>query len=433
MTRPLDGVRVIDLTVVLSGTAVTATLGDLGAEVIRVESRRHFPTATKGPRRVPADVEPLGNTRRGYADRRPGDRPWERNALPALNARGKRSITFEIAEPRGRELFLQLVGISDVLVENNSPGFLERRGIGPDALWAANPELIIARLPGAADYGPAADVRAMGPTFEAWSGLAALRAWAGAGTDIGPDTMYMDATTVPAAVTAVAAALRARRRARPGPAKGCLVVVSQMGVMMDHGAPAYAESDRVAAATRPNDDPHQYPHGVYRSAGADEWVAIAGRDDADWERLCAIVGTDGGGPAPVPPTADLAARRAEAAAIDDWLSAWTVSRTKADIVNRLQHDGVPAAPVLRESEFADDPHVRSRGFFRPVTDPVVGTRPHPGPAWVSRAWAAPATAIAGLGSDNEYVVRELLGWPAAAYAALVADGDLGNEYDDPNR
>jgi crotonobetainyl-CoA:carnitine CoA-transferase CaiB-like acyl-CoA transferase len=138
---PLDGVRVLDLTVAWSGPYVTMLLADFGAEVIRVENPWVFPTSTRGvfprpPKEVVAGATNLNMS--GYPDLDPGERPWNRSAIFTWHSRNKRSMTLDLRKESGREIFLRLVDVSQVLVENNAPATLGRLGIDPELLLARN-------------------------------------------------------------------------------------------------------------------------------------------------------------------------------------------------------------------------------------------------------------------------------------------------------
>jgi crotonobetainyl-CoA:carnitine CoA-transferase CaiB-like acyl-CoA transferase len=429
MTGPLSGLRVIDLTVVLSGTYTTMALADLGAEVIRVESRHHYPSATKGPRRLRVEgLERIGNTRRGYAERDPGDEPWHRSAIGNVNGRGKRSVTMELETDAGRSAFDDLVRRSDVLVENNSANFLERRGLSAATLFGLNRRLVLVRLPGGAPTGALASIKGMGPSFEALAGLRDLRRYPDVPWDRHPETMYMDATTGPAAVAAVLSALRRRRST----GEGASIVVSQLGVMMDHARDAYAEAQapRRPAPPRENFSWEMAPHGVYRCAGDDEWLALACEGDEAWRSLHRILSASR--PTAEPPlgaASTLEERLDRWRAVDDWVTGWTSSRTKHDAFHELQGARVAAAPVLREGELMTDEHMNAVGAFTDLDHPVVGRRRSPGPPWSSSRWRLDERRAAPLlGEDNEYVYREVLGYDDATYRALIEAGEVGTDY-----
>ncbi|HET7719230.1 MAG TPA: CoA transferase, partial [Acidimicrobiales bacterium] len=170
---PLEGVRVLDLTVVWAGPYVTMLLGDLGAEVIRVDNPWLFPSSTKGfaPRLTKELADALGALAGAFPEGDPGEDPWNRHAMFNCHARNKRIVTLDLAKPSGVETFLKLAEISDVVVENNAANVVDKLGIGWDALHARNPRLSMLRMPPMGLFGPYHDYVGFGAHFEALSGL----------------------------------------------------------------------------------------------------------------------------------------------------------------------------------------------------------------------------------------------------------------------
>ena len=171
MGRPLEGIRVVDLTVVWSGPGATALLGDLGAEVIRLEGNNRM------SRQVSAKVTRETIRRTGYhggtyPDRNPEPRPYDRTALFAWHARNKLAACCNLETPEGHQAALDLLAISDVLVENNSNGTLEKLGLGHERLLELNPRLIVARMPPMGMTGPMSRYLGYGPNFNALVGIA---------------------------------------------------------------------------------------------------------------------------------------------------------------------------------------------------------------------------------------------------------------------
>ena len=156
----------------------TMFLADLGAEVIRVDNPYVWPTATRGdgPRPAAAQV-PTAGPLRSYPNDDPGDRPWNRHSMYSAHARNKLGATLDLRTDLGRETFLRLVERSDVLVENNSVGVLDKLGIGWDVLHARNPRLVCVRMPPMGLDGPYAQWLGFGAHFEALCGLTALRGY----------------------------------------------------------------------------------------------------------------------------------------------------------------------------------------------------------------------------------------------------------------
>ncbi len=182
---PLRGIRVLDLTTVWSGPFLTALLADLGAEVIRVETPRVFPPTTKGYVPRPEKNMVLGALARMYGPLAPGreDRPYNRHAMNNSLARGKRSCTLDVRDPEQRELFMRLVAVSDVFVENLKASTLHQLGIHETELLEANPRMIVLRLPRPACPAtgrttPASAASSTGsPVWLHCSGTAARRSW----------------------------------------------------------------------------------------------------------------------------------------------------------------------------------------------------------------------------------------------------------------
>ena len=176
---PLEGVRILDMTVVWAGPYATCLLGDLGADIVRIDNPYVFPSATRGAMaRPPTEmVADIGGIFGGYPDAEPGDRPWNRIALFNAHARNKRSVTLDLRQPSGREAFLRLVDASDVLIENNSVDLLDKLGIGWDEVHARNPRLIMIRMPSVGLEGPYRNYLGFGVNFEALCGLGALRGY----------------------------------------------------------------------------------------------------------------------------------------------------------------------------------------------------------------------------------------------------------------
>ena len=209
---PLRGIRVLDLTTVWSGPYLTALLGDLGAEVIRVETPHVFPPSTKGyvPRPEPNMV--LGALARLYGPLAPGreDRPYNRHAMNNSVSRGKRSCTLDVRFPEQRALFMRLVAKCDVFVENLKSTTLHQMGIHETELLQANPRLIVLRLPPAGLSGDWAHYTGFGGQFDGLTGLAALLGHRGTSVMESPSTQYMDSVTGPAGAFATLAALHYR-------------------------------------------------------------------------------------------------------------------------------------------------------------------------------------------------------------------------------
>lgn len=162
---------------VWAGPYTTMLLGDLGADVIRVESGQRYDVSRGPAARPPKAQLATLSWLAPYPDDEPGERPWNRNAFFNIHARNKRSATIDLRRPEGLAAFLRLVEQADVLVENNSLGVCEKLGIGWDELHRRNPALVMLRMPALGLDGPSAGFVGFGANFEAMCGLTMLRGY----------------------------------------------------------------------------------------------------------------------------------------------------------------------------------------------------------------------------------------------------------------
>ena len=398
---PLNGIRILDLTHVWAGPLATRMLADLGATVVKVEA-----PYSRGPRDW-GEATPLG----GYISGEPGDEPWNVNAIFVKLQRNKQSVSIDLKTDAGRATLLELVELADVLIENFSARAMPSLGLGYEQLAEVNPRIIYVAMPGYGASGPYRDRVAFGPTVEAMSGLTNVVGY-------GPDEPRNTAMALPdpvAAVNATAAVVTAlRRRERTG--QGAFVEMSlhEAGValcgpfLIDHQLGARVE--RIG-----NRHPVMAPHGVYRAAGEDDWIAIACRHDADWRALCDVIGAE------LDPEADLESRHAEHDAIDAGIGSWTQARHKLEAADTLQAAGVPAGPVYTTPDMVADPQVLERAFFVPLE---AGT-PMPGnPIKMDGISPVDWTPCPRLGADNRGVLRDWLGYDDERIDQLERDSVL---------
>jgi crotonobetainyl-CoA:carnitine CoA-transferase CaiB-like acyl-CoA transferase len=420
---PLRGLRVLDLTTVWSGPLVTLHLADLGAEVIRVESPYVFPPTTRGllPRPDPSML--LSVLVGGYGPLAEGqvDRPYNRHSMYNSVNRGKRSCTLDVRHAEQRELFMRLVAVSDVFVENLKMTTLHQVGIHETELLTVNPRLIVLRLPPAGLTGDWAHYTGFGGQFDGLTGLASLCGHAGTELFETPTTQYMDAATGPAGAFAVLAALH--YRAATG--RGQVIELAQSENVLAQLGDVFVNLQLGEEPVRyGNRDPHRAPQGLYPCAD-DRTLALTVVDDESWKAFTGVIGR-----------ADLAkdARLERAAGrlhahdqLDEAITEWSSKLSVVDAFHQLQAAGIAAAPVLDEGSFTSDPQVESRKWIRSLATRDVGSFHHLGHPFrgVPMAWERGAPA---LGEDNEYVMREVLGLDAAAYGRLVREHVVVEDY-----
>ena len=398
--RLLSGVRIADLTIVVAGPTATGALGDLGAEVIKIEN-----IIARGDR---------ATTLPKAADA-PEDRPYNRSNWFADLNRSKKGLTLNFNVPEAREAFLRLVAVSDVVIENFSPRVMPNFGFTYEALQAVRPDLIMASLPGFGSTGPMRNHTSFGPGIEAMTGLGDLTGFPD-GPPLKPGNYVTDYTAGMMAAFVIMAALHYRRRTGKGQH---IELAMRDGALQLIGEPImdFALNGRVQSRIG-NRHPSKAPHGVYPCVGEDKWVAIAVASDEEWGVLCDAIGRP-----------DLAAddrfdtvlgRLAHQDEIDGALSAWTRERDHYAVMHTLQAVGVEAAAVLTTEETGSDPHVAARGFIQTVQLPEVGPARYTRHGYRLAETGAVIQPPPGFGEHNRYVLQELLGYSDADFAALEA-------------
>lgn len=426
---PLEGLRVIDFGDAWAGPYACTLLADAGAEVIRIEDIHRMPANMRGPR-VPA--APF----QGFAGRDPGERPWERFFLYNACERNKQGITLDLKQARGRELFLQLVEQSDVVVTNYAHGGLGTLGLEYDDLRAVNPELIFLLISGYGADGPYANFVALGTTIDAASGHQSLNGYPETAPAETAQGYYADASTACVGFFSVVAALHHQRRT--GEALNIELALSE--VMFAHlGGPiaAYSATGEERAITG-NRDRYSAPQGVYPTAALpaepdtdrrvdDRWIAIACRDDEEWRSLLGVMDPDGLALDERFGTTE--GRLANHDALDELIGAWTVGQEARELMHRLQAAGVPASAVMPDSDIYEDAHVAARSYLREIDHEHAGTFRGPGPIWRSTKHDLGVRRPAnGLGEHNHEILQGRLGVTDEEFAALEAAGVCGERY-----
>lgn len=425
---PLEGIRIADFTNVYAGPYGTMLLADFGAEVIRVESLQYFPSTTRGytPRPSPALLATGSRVVAAYADRDPGERPWNRHAMFNCHARNKLSMTVNLQHREGLEVVQRLVQRSDVVVDNFSAGVMERLGLSYDVLRGWKADIVVMSMPAFGLSGPYRATQAFGIGVEGPCGFTALRGYEDddAYRQI-PTVVHMDTASGPGMAFALLSALHYRDRT----GEGQFIEFAQSENMLPYLAAYFLEAQMTRREHRPmgNHHPRMAPHNVYPCAGDHAWVTIAVADDAEWQRL----GTALGHPAWTRRARfrTVAGRLQHQDELDQALADWTRQHTPAAVTHLLQRHDVAAGPVLSAADAYADPHLRARGFFETVTHPEAGTHDYPGMLWrMSHTPARIRTPACCLGEHNAYVYGDLLGYSADDIARLTRAGHIGDTY-----
>ncbi|EGF90060.1 coA-transferase family III family protein [Asticcacaulis biprosthecium C19] len=374
---PLAGVRVLDFSWALVGSLTTKTLGDLGAEVIKVESRTR-PCLTR------LDVQ-VSASQPGNFD----DKPW----FAHLNT-SKRSLALDMKKPESREVLDPLIEWADVVVENFSPGTMAKLGLDYEKLAKRNPNLIMVSGSVFGQTGPLAAEWGVDGTGAALSGRTFLTGWPDRDPVIPGAVPYGD-VIVPYVMAAMASAALARRHET---GQGCHIDASMYEICVQQMRDEILAAQTGAPPQRQgNDEAGVFWQSVLPARGEDRWIAISAMTQAERDRLQALAG----GP----------------------LEAWTAQHDALELAQRLQAEGIAAAPVQDIEDLMDyDPQVAARQSLVDIEHAHLGVFGHVRtPLILSRDAFAPFRAP-DIGEHNRDVALELSGLTPARFAELEALG-----------
>jgi crotonobetainyl-CoA:carnitine CoA-transferase CaiB-like acyl-CoA transferase len=398
---PFEGLRVVEVTANWAGPIAGRHLGDLGAEVIKVE--HHLRPATRAL---------------WYPGNEPGLRPYNRAGYFNNLNRSKLDVSLDLSTERGRELFLQLIERADVLIENNSARVMPNLGLGWDTLSQRNPRLIMASISGFGASGPERDYVAYGANIEASSGLAAGTGYHDDDTPYRANTFYADPITGNYATIAILAALRARETSGIGQ----WLDLSLNECAASFFGDAFLEYQRTGQIPprRGNRHPIHAPQGAYQTTGDDDWLVLTVRDEADWHALCTLLDRDDWRSDPTLATPE--GRHARHDEIDAAITAWTAPLDHREAAQLLQDAGLPAAPVYANYELVTDSHLHQRQFYIPIDHPEAGVLPFAGFPWkFGRTPAQVRRPAPRFAEHNNHVFGTLLGLTPVDIAQLEAD------------
>jgi crotonobetainyl-CoA:carnitine CoA-transferase CaiB-like acyl-CoA transferase len=378
---PLEGVRVVELTKVWAGPYAGKLLALLGAEVIKIE------TAT-----APEEMRAYGGTDINHA-------PYFLSINPEIL-----SVDLDIKSAEGMARLRELIARSDIVVNNLRPGAMERQGLGYEQLKAIKGDIISVSIKMWGNDGPLGHQTGYAPCFAALAGLASLVGYP-SGPPLGTSMRYGDSTVGAAAAYAAVVALLHREVSGGGQ----FVDVSAVETLSSMIGDCLLEQSLTAKRLGPNGNHHpdMSPHGCYPCKD-DSWVAVAVANDAEWRRLCDVLGAVALGDDARYATTDCRHRHTEA--LDAELARLTRDHGAEQLAQRLRAAGVPASKSATAIDAIGDQRLWDRELYRFVTDHREGQRPILGPSWrMARAPARIERGAPDLGEDTEYVLREILG------------------------
>ncbi len=388
VAKPLRGLRVLDLSHVLAGPAATRLLGDLGADVVKVQTSDRA-LSVNDPN------HPYFYT-------------WNRS---------KRLVTMNMKHERTLEVMKKLVEQSDVLIENFSAGVLARWGLPYEEVSAWNPGIIYVTMSGCGHEGPWSSLVTYAPTIHAMCGLTYLSNPVGRG-DLGPGFSMNDVAAGLSAAFAILAALESRERTGTGQH----VDISQMetgGYLIGPALVDFLSNGREAHPIG-NRDPFDeiVPNDCYPTADG-QWLAVSCRDDTDWARLLRATGVEADSRLDT-----LSGRLERKDEVDSIVGRWAATVSAETAQTLLQEVGVPAGRIQNAGDFMEDPQLLAREMWGTFEHPTFGTRPHDRyPAIWSGSDLQPYVPAGSYpGEHNFDVYGQLLDMDEAAVAEAMSEG-----------
>jgi crotonobetainyl-CoA:carnitine CoA-transferase CaiB-like acyl-CoA transferase len=406
--QPLKDLRIIDLTMGWAGPSATRQMGDLGADVIKVESCQ-YPDWFRGT-----------DTRGPYYP----ERTYEKIYWFQQMNRNKSGITLDLTNPRGMALLKKLLAGADAVIDNYAADVLPRMGLDAAAMLKINPRLVVVTMPAFGMTGAWSGVRAYGSTLEQASGLPSVT-----GREGDPPTMLHAALGDPFGGVSAAAALLLGFMQQKNTGEGQHIDLSAVEALLPLVAPSVIEQSATGKSGPRigNRHPRFVPNGCFPCIGEDQWITLAVRSDAEWQALCQVIHRDDLAADPALATAD--GRRTGEDRIEVAIRHWT-STVRPDLAMvTLQAHGIPAGVARLPMDLAGDPHLMKVGHWQPAVARFMG--PHLLPSVAYREGNAerpyPITRLAPtLGQHNDEVLSKVLGLSAGEIAELRTAEIIGD-------
>ncbi len=394
----LDGLRILDAGTMIAGPFAAALAADHGAEVIKIEKPG------------------VGDAMRQWAPIKNGVSLWWK-----VGGRNKRLVTLNLANDRGRQVFLRLVARSDAVIENFRPGTFERWGLSYEELAEVNPRVILVRVSGYGQTGPYAHRPGYGTVAEAMTGIPAFT-----GFPDGPPTLsaipLADTVAATFALSALLGAVYERDVAGSG--RGQVVDVSLYEPLFRLVESQVVGYDQLGIVKRRqgNRIAEDSPRNAYETRDG-EWIAISASSNRTFGRLASAIGRPE--LAEDPRFRDNPSRIANDEELDGIICEWIAARSAEEVMDQLSRGDVVAGPVLDIAGIFADPQYAARENIVTVDDPDVGPLKMPGivPRF-SRSEGALWRAGGAMGEDNDYVYRDLLGISAGELEDLAREGAI---------
>ena len=393
---PLEGMKVVDASTLFAGPMAAMHLGDMGADVVKVEH--------------PNRPDPA----RGHGPSKDGQNLWWKTL-----GRNKRTVAIDLHTDGGREAFLRLTRTADVVIENFRPGTLERWGLDYATLSAQNPGLVLARVTGFGQIGPYRRRPGFGTLAEAMSGFASST-----GEPDGPPTLppfgLADGVASLATAYAIMVALHSREREGVGQEVDVAIIEPILAML----GPQITRWDQLGTAQprTGNRSVNNAPRNAYRTADG-SWVAVSTSAQSIAERVVTLVGRPE--LAEEPWFSSGAARAEHADLLDDAVGGWIARHSREEVVAAFEAAEAAVAPIYDPADIVADPQFNALGTIHRIHDEDLGEIAMQGPLFrLSRDDASIAFTGRAHGADTDAVLRDL-GYTAEETAALRENGSIG--------
>lgn len=399
---PLAGLTVVDFAMGWAGPLASRLLGDLGADILKIEAAR-YPDWWRGVNWTPQYIQD-----KGYEDAK---------TFCAMN-RGKRGISIDLTTPEGREIALSLIAKADVIVENQASGVMAKLGLGYEAVSAVRPDIVMLSMSAFGTGNAWSDTRAYGSTLEQGSGLPSFMGF----PQDAPTMAHLAYGDPVGGLFGCAAALTALiSRRKTG--EGQYVNLSMVETMMQFTTPSLLahQLDAARPARRGNRHAALVPHGIYPAAGVDQWVAISVDSGDAFAALARLIGQSEW--AQDPALQSPSSRRAIEDALDAQISAWTRQHDRETAAQQLQAVGIAAAPIAHADRLTAESHLEQTGYFIDLLRKFSGPQRQGGLAIIQDGRRLGARSPAPLLGEHTWeVLSSRLDMSRAQYDALVDQG-----------
>jgi len=413
----LEGVKVADFSWVIAGPQVSRELAEHGATVVRIESHKR---------------PDLLRVMTPFRDGIPG---IDRSAYYAAYNTNKYGMSLDLTKPKGGEVARKLVAWADVVADSMTPGSMAKLGLDYESCRQIKPDIIYFSTTQMGQKGPYSSLGGYGPMGASYAGFSHLTGW----PDRSPVLLSNAHTDFLAPLflcSAVIAALDHRRRT----GKGTYLDTSQVEAGITFWGPGildYTVNGRIATRMG-NRDAYMAPHSVFpclsfpgKDLGDDEWVTITVATDEQWQALRLAMGNPEW--AGEPRFATLLRRKENEDEMEPLIGEWTKDYTAEQVMATLQAAGVFSGVVQTCEDLFNDPQLKHRGHFVPLKHGEMGIHHYHMPAYrLSKTPAQLRRAAPGLGQDNEFVYKEILGYSEEEVTRFLLDGVITTEHDVPD-